>query len=313
MLEHIASGVSSNRRDLLGLMAASLATGVVPAASAATTSKLDFTDPRFNVRAFARMSSTLEAGKTGYVRYTGKAFGLNADGITTPFYGIDGIGALKALPQETGAVRFLFAECAIYTDLKTGEPLERWTNPWTNESVAVWHQRNGPVNYEISPGPSDKVGKFDKPGGGAPPFTLPWIVDGDRAMFALDVASKRPNPLDPKLYPKESAGEFLNISEHSQYMVSTADLANDNLPSLKFFGALQSLKPWHPWMMLGQTPGKVFTRMIAQKVTGPDALAGNVRAFAEKHLPQYMKAPEAWTGQYVTAYDLFKTEFPRGS
>jgi Protein of unknown function (DUF1838) len=311
MLEHIARGVTSSRRDMLGLMASGLAGSVASSAVAADTQKVDFADSRFNVRAFARLSSTLESGKTGYVRYTGKAFGLSAQGVTTPFYGIDGIGAIKALPQESGAIRFLFAEFAIYTDLKSGEPLEQWTNPWSEEKVAVWHQRNGPVNYEISPGPSDKIGKFDKPGGGAPAFTLPWMVDGDRAMFALDVASKRPNPLDPKLYPLESAGEFLHISEHSQYLVSTSDLANSDLPSLKFFGALQSLKPWHPWMKMGQTQGKVFTRMIAQKVEGPEALPANVRAFAERKLPQYMAAPESWTGQYVTAYDLYKQEFPR--
>jgi hypothetical protein len=228
-----------------------------------------------------------------------------------PFYGIEGLGCLRALPQETGAIKFLFAECAIYTDVKSGEPLEAWKNPFTDETVAVWHQRNGPVNYEISPGPSGAVGKFEKAEAGAPPFRLPWIIDGDRAMFALDVTSKRPNPLDPKLYRKESSGEVMHISEHSQYMVSAREIADPNLPSVNFFGALQSLKPWHPWMMMGQRPGKVFTRMVSRKAKGTDALPPKVAAYAEKNLPQFLRAPETWTGQYVTAYDLYKQEFPR--
>jgi hypothetical protein len=310
MLDHLARAALSRRQAVTGAggLAALLAAG--PRAAAADTA-VDFSDPIFNVRAFTKISATLEAGKTGYVHYSGKAFGLNAEGVVTPFYGIEGLGCLRALPQGGGAMRFLFAECAIYTSLKTGQPLETWTNPWTDETLSVWHQRNGPVNYEISPGPSTKLGAFDKSEGASPAFRLPWLIDGDRAMFALDVASKRPNPLDPRLYPRESAGTVLHISEHSQYLVSVAEISDPSIPSVNFFGALQSLKPWHPWMLMGQRPGKVFTRMVARKVKGPDGLPPAVLAYAEKNLAAYLKAPETWTGQYVTAYDLYKSEFPR--
>jgi hypothetical protein len=306
MLDHVLT-TAVGRRRLLSLAGA--AALPLPRASAATPAALD--DPQFNVEAFARLSATLEPGKTGYVHYWGKAFGIDPGGEVTPFYGIDGVGALKALPQPGGAIRFLFAECAIYTDLKTGAPLETWINPWTQATVPVWHQRNGPVNYEISAGPSAKVGAFERAEGGAPPFRLPWSVKGDRAMFALDVASKRPNPLDPALYPEESTGPVLLISEHSEYMVSLKDLLDPTIKSLQFFGALQSLKPWHPWMKLGTRPGKVFTRMLSEKVAGPEALEPRVFAYAQKHLPQYLVAPETWTGEYKSAYDLYKAEFPR--
>jgi len=287
---------------------AALAVAGWPSAALAASAgpPLKFDNPRENVRTMARLTSTLEPGKTGYVRYQGRAFGLFEDGTNAILYDIDGIGALRALPQPGGAIRFLFSEFALYLDPKTGLPLERWANPVTGRTVEVWHQRNGPVNYELAP---DKpmFGNFARadgsPGEG---FQLPWVVRGPFATFALDVVSNRKNPLTPEEWPLESNGATVPTTEHSQYSVLRRDLENQKLLSLPFFATLQSLKPWHPWMLMGQRPGRVFARMVAQKVPGPDVLPKASLDYARANLASWMDAPVDWTGQYVTAQSIYK-------
>ena len=290
----------------LGLGGALAAAPLLPAAAAtppsADLAALD--TPAENVRTMARLTSTLEPGKQGYVRYTGRAYALHADGKNQPMYGIDGIGALRALPQPDGSIRFLFSEFAIYTDLATGKPLERWTNPLGRE-VEVWHQRNGPVNYTLDPAKA-MFGAFARSGPPVQGFQLPWTQIGPFASFAIDAAVDRKNPLSPEEWPLESTGETLPTTEHSQYAVLLSDLADRDRPTLPFFASLQSLKPWHPWMAMGRTPGRVFARLVAQRVSGPEVLPPATLAVAERQLGAFMQAPESWTGAYKTAHAIYK-------
>lgn len=305
--------IEQNRRLLLGSLGAlgtsTLLANPLAAAEANPVSSgagYSFDTPMENVRTMARLTSTLEPGKTGYVRYQGRAFALLENGSNVAIYDIDGIGALRALPQPNGAIRFLFSEFALYLDLKTGLPLERWTNPITGREVEVWHQRNGPVNYEIAP---DKAmfGQFARADGVTNTgFQLPWTIRGPFATFALDVVSNRKNALDPATWPLESSGETIPTTEHSQYSMLLSDLNNPKLLSLPFFATLQSIKPWHPWMLMGQRPGRVFARMVAQKVSGPEVLPTPSLAYAKQHLSAWMEAPAEWTGQYVTAQAIYK-------
>jgi hypothetical protein len=254
----------------------------------------------------ARLTASLDNRGIGYVRYTGKAFGLLPDGSNLPLYDIDGIGALRALPQPDGAYRFLFNEFALYLDPATGLPLESWANPVTGRKVDVWHQRNGPVNYEISPAKA-MLGNFARADGQkVEGFQLPWRVHGPFASFALDAVANRKNPLEPAEWPLESSGPTLPTTEHSQYTMLRRDLENKRLLSLPFVASLQSLKPWHPWMLMGQRPGRVFTRMSAHKVSGPQVLPAPLLSYAQRHLAEFLEPPAAWTGQYVTAQAIYK-------
>ena len=177
----------------------------------------------------------------------------------------------------------------------------------TGRTVDVWPLRNGPVNYAIAP---DKAmfGAFARAdGASASGFQLPWDVNGPFATFSLDVVANRKNPLDPATWPLESSGATLPTTEHSQYVMLRRDLENRRLLSLPFHATLQSLKPWQPWMLMGQRPGRIFTRSIARKVEGPEVLSPAVLAFARANLAPWMQAPDKWTGEYVTQQAIYKS------
>lgn len=292
-------------RSLFGAAAAATMIGMAPAARAA--GKLNLDDPVDSVKAFTRLTASLDPSVETFTRYEGKAFALDSKGASIPLYGIEGIGALRTLPHEKGIIRFMMAECAIYTDLASGEVLTQWKNPLSEQTVDVWHQRNGPVNFEIDPAKAS-FGAFTRTGTAAPGFQLPWEFAGDEATYALDVIANRKNPMDPNVWKRESPGETLYSSEHSQYWTSRKALEDASLPSIEYRAALQSLKDWHPWMLLGDMPGKIFTRMTSRKVAGVSALSKPVRDYAEKNLAPFLSAPKSWTGAYTTAYSLYMKE-----
>ncbi|MEO0412839.1 MAG: DUF1838 family protein [Pseudomonadota bacterium] len=272
-------------------------------ASTKTSSAFDFEDPAKNVAVMARLAGDMSGERAGHVHYSGRAFGTLPGEPIVPLYGIEGMSSTKTLPVEDGKFRFLFSEFAIYTDLETGKPLSKWTNPYTNETLPVWHQRNGPVNFALSP-KMNAFGGFNATQA-APAFRLPWRMIDGTASFALDVTSKRKNPLLPEKWPRESSGATMFVSEHSQYFVSPVDLANDAITDLSFHASLQSNKPWHPWMMMGQQPGGVFARLYARKVPGIEALDPSVAEVASTHLASFVEAPAEWTGTYKTAHSIY--------
>ena len=260
-------------------------------------------DPAANVRAMARLAGDVEPGQTGRVRYVGRAFGYAPGEPIRPLYGIDGLGSTRIEMQEDGSARFLFSEFAVYTDLETGEPLTEWTNPFTGRTVPVWHQRNGPVNFTLRPD-MNAFGAFQATES-APAFRLPWRIENGKATFALDVVSTRPNPLSVEEWPLESSGPEMHVSEHSAYVVEPELLADQSVTSLPFNAALQSLKPWHPWMLMGQRPGRVFARLNATKVAGLSGIDPRAAAFARENLADFIEAPESWTGAYNAAHGIY--------
>ncbi|MGB6230819.1 MAG: DUF1838 family protein [Litorimonas sp.] len=252
----------------------------------------------------ARLAGDLDPAKVGRVHYSGRVFGIVPGEPVRALFGIEGMGTNRIQSMDDGTQRFMFSEFAQYTDLDTGEPLDRWTNPWTEQELDVWHQRNGPVNFALSPA-MNAFGAFEAVDT-APAFRLPWVEHGDISAFALDVVSNRPNALDPAEWPRESTGETLHISEHSQYFVKTEHLVNPSMTSLPFHAALQSNKPWHPWMMMGTRPGKLYTRMVATKVDGLEALPASVAAYARANLSEFLEPAKTFSRQYRTAYSIYK-------
>lgn len=286
-----------------GLAACTTGGMVEPRSARSRGSGFDYRDPLSNVRAMARLAGDLTPNGIGRVHYSGRAFAIVPGEPVRPLYGIEGLGSTRIEPVENNQYRFLFSEFAIYTDLATGRPLDSFANPMTRETVPVWHQRNGPINFALRP-EMNAFGAFDAVDQ-QPAFRLPWVVDGDTASFALDVTSARRNPLPPARWPRESSGEMMHLSEHSQYFVAASELADPGQTSLSFHAALQSNKPWHPWMLMGQRPGYVFTRMTARKVAGLDALPAPVAAYARANLNDWLEPPASWTGSYRSAHAIY--------
>lgn len=300
----------SDRRAFLGI---GLAAAAAVPAIAAGQKKIDLTDPVDHVNIFRKFSASAEDGAEVIVHYSGVTFGMVDDTTAIPLYGMEGISPVRSYRLPDGTVRYLAREIAQFTDLATGNVLESWKNPFSEETVEVWPLRNGPLNYAISPNtPVDSGGwkMLTKPPGPSPSkgFYVPVFVEGDDLIMALDAQATRKSPLQPAEWPRESNGPNLVYSEHNTWKAKLADIENPDLHTIPVFAAWHSIKPWRPWMLMGQKPGRIYNHLRARKLTRLEDAPKKLLAYNEKHFPDFLSAPTEWTGAYEDDWTHFKRQ-----
>jgi len=299
-----------HRRGFISLAAGltALAASSTGDAAAAKTG-IDLTDPETHLNLFRKMSASTQDGEEVLIHYQGTVFGMVEDTVAVPLYGLQGLSPCRTFRLPDGTIRFLACEIGLFTDLATGQVIDSWRNPFTEETVEVFHLRNGPINYALTPqSPVDTNGwklltkPHDRPASG---FYIPATIEGEELFLALDAQARRKNPLDPAKWKRESSGAEVIYSEHNTWRARLADLTNPRITAAHIFAAWHSMKPWRHWMLMGQRPGRIYNHLRARKIPSLDQAPANIRAHAEKHFPEFLKAPPVWTGAYQDDWKHF--------
>lgn len=164
-------------------------------------------------------------------------------------------------------------ELMYYLDPETGNVLDRWTNPWTQERVPVVHVANRLVQHELGP--------------------VSFTSAGGRVSVVLDIPVFYPNPLAQRadtreLSPAEhyQAGEFFAFETDA---AAFADRATPTVPALSI--VWHRVGPWLPWMSMGTRPGYLVYSAHGRKLHGLDELPAPVRDDIDARLPLYREAP----------------------
>ena len=118
----------------------------------------------------------LDESKQKYGWFKGYIMAVRPNKPIVDCVGIEGFGVSRLEQQADGSYAKILREVGLYTDLRTGEVLEEWKNPMTNETVKVHPIANDPFNYVIEdyfPQPPQFGGlNTEKPP--RIPFILPW-------------------------------------------------------------------------------------------------------------------------------------------
>jgi hypothetical protein len=300
----------SRRHLILGGLGAGALAATTGSASTGPGSALDLSTPQARLRVFRKLQGSEVDGEASMMHYSGVTFGSVAPAQLEPLYGMEGLTFLRSFLQPDGSVRWLANEVAVFTDLSTGEVLDQWRNPYTDEVVDVWHLRNGPLNYSVSPTAEMTGGwRLLRPiPEGASGFYVPASVVGDKLIVTVDGQASRRNPLSPEEWPRESSGERLVYSEHNTWVAPLAGLASRDVPSPEITGAWHSLKPWRAWMLMGTTPGHIYSHLVARKIASLDEAPRAVVNYVRRAFPEFLSAPAEWTGSYRDDWSYFKEQ-----
>lgn len=316
MTSQFIADLMTNRREAMGGIAAVMLAGAASAQAAEpkkTGSRaLDFTDSRDNLYAFGKITSSYEKPVIG--GYHGIQYARIGNQRLIPLFGYAGVGVgMVEFDEKAGTLKRKSRETAFFTDLKTGEPLEQWKNPFTDEVLDVFHFYNPSlagvaglempaiVLGEASDAPTlfndgsvfpDKSGKI--------PFRMPLMQFGaDDVLMSWDYCHDYANPVDPAGWPKASIGTRSTPSEHFTYYVSKRELEDRDLPTVRSRGAFARQSNWWPWMKMGghkYQDGILVSRMFTHKGLGGTAdVMPQVLKYLEKHAPQYLEAPADFT------------------
>jgi hypothetical protein len=317
----------------LGGMGLALASGAGWAAAPAVLGgerRLDLANPRDNLYAFGKIWAGYDEPVIGafhglmYARIPGKRL--------VPLFDYTGTGIMQAKVDSNGDLLIKSRETGYFADLRTGEVLEHWDNPFTGERCEVYHFYNDILGGRLT----DEIPKFLAGGNnesptlmnegtafpdenGRFPFLLPFRLFGDDLLLSWDYAHEYANPVTPEGWPSYSTGPTVTPSEHFVFNVSLDALADRSLPTVRMHAGFTRLSESWPFMRMGVAKQKevrelvLFGRMHSHKgLKGYGDVPPKVLAYIEKHAPEYLTLPAGWpdTNARLETWKAFAMDVP---
>ncbi len=307
-----------NRRDVL-CGAAGLVTAAAVLGSGEASAKpvarvpLNFDDPVYCREFLARIEADTAPGKFVSGMATGIVHGVRDGEAVKPLFGFEVFSSTRVLKQPDGSYQRLCRELVFYKDLKTGQLMDEWDNPYTGERVRVVDIANDPFNYVISeyfPEPPSYGGlNTEKPP--RRPLKVKWeLMNGNTVAVDQDIHLYYRNALDPAKWPRESAGPMNRVSELFRIFIRLEDAENPKLTHFPHSGVWSRITPWLPWMLMGQAPGHIFY-MGRYASIKPEEAHPAVLARVKERYPSYLVAPEKWVDpSYSSLENYARTQQP---
>ena len=229
----------------MGALGAGLGAGPAKAGLSGNVKPLDLQDPKDNVYGFTKLWFGL--GEPVLGAYHGVQYALIGKNRLKPVFGYVGGGHMQGKILDNGHARIRGKEIGFFTDLTTGEILESWKNPWTEESVKPFNFYNPKVRGEIGlEMPRFQFGTEEDEatlmneadvksmGDGPIPFLLPWQRFGDQYILAWDYAHEYTNPVSADKWPKASTDPRINPSEHFVFYTPQGKMDDRSEPLVPF-------------------------------------------------------------------------------
>jgi hypothetical protein len=267
---------SFSRRTLLHGATALTGLGLLGPANSrsATTDSIDFGNPADNVRTFAKLAGSVNSEAVHYF-YSGTIFGMTPV-ESQPLFRYSGVMKYVWRPTSDGSYRYRMYDSGYYADLDTGQLLEEFTNPYTQEVVRPLHPRAGPYDFI------------------AKPELLDWRRSGDEIWTADSAGLQLPNKLDPAEWPLGSTGKVLNFRYEFGFRGKVSDLQRGDVASAPCLQYFSEISPWYPFLRMGKRPGFNFWSLQGKKIDSLSDISSETLAYFEKHEPGFFDTDTPW-------------------
>ncbi|WP_376796053.1 DUF1838 family protein [Thermogemmatispora sp.] len=257
---------------------------------------LDLSQPEHLLRAFVKTRASL-IDEEVVCWWSGHVYSLVPGEASRLLFAVEGYNICRCRPVADGYEQ-LSREMMLYLDPQQRAILERWTNPFTGEEVEVIPVWNDPVNQRY---------RLGGPQGALPLQVTP--LEAGRICLALDILLAYPSPLPRALYPRYSQSDLYQGAELFQFFVRRQDLEDEGLLSAPCEIAWTRIGPWLPWMAMADRPGWLLYQCRGCKLAGGyAALPAWLRAYVERHQPDYQHAPQEWRSPNESSWSYFKKQ-----
>lgn len=286
-----------SRRAAFGLAAggvstASLAAGSATGSTAAFVRGLNFADPADVLTARVKTIGSLESGAETFHYMIGTVFAVFDDGAKLePLFGVSGAFAIRTEKESNTVWRQMVHQVITYFDLATGEVMESWRNPFSDETVRVVNFATRLDSRLIARDETLIETKTSR-------VRQWWTIQGGNAVQHSELQSRKPNPITPEKFPRESSGAIYVKNQNAQRYANYGALSDPARASVAYVEESQRFGPWYPWMLMGAAPGRLFNQLHQGKVETQAQIPGPAVAYAAKNFPAYLSAPKEWTGEF---------------
>ncbi len=265
---------SLTRRGFTFALASSAAVGLAPITTRAKD-LIGGVSPSERLETMIRIMGRTDGGVA--IRWTHGVLAGVVEQETTQLLGISQQVFTRHRRREDGGFDAVYLELVYFTDLKSGEVLEEWSNPYTDRKVTVPAQVLGPTPIQI---PLDlKVINEPYPMEGI--VNTHWLEPlptlGDDVSFNERIDSYVP--------PMTEGGAPLKFHEVFAFRASSASLRNTNSPHVAATVDKFNVISWRPWMEMSDVDGVTMSRGAGRVIADYEYLPSDLAAKNEAHFP----------------------------
>ena len=226
------------------------------------------------------------------------------------FTGFSCAKLLPSLPGEDPGYRKILNEIGFYTDLKTGEILEEWYNPYFDEKVRVVPIANPAFNHTITDFhiQPPTYGGLNTEAPPKRPFLLNWERRNNDLSLASRINLYYPAALQPDKWPRESGSKFNQVTENFLYALNWDEIQNPDVTSISARGTWMRTTPWLPWMLMGQTPGHCSYSCFFGSEDTIEYADEHALEYAAKHYPEYLDVNSTWGMPMLSSLEMYARE-----
>jgi hypothetical protein len=263
--------------------------------------QLDLSKPADNLEAFVKMRASLNLEEETVYYWTGRIYSYVPGERSVPLFDLEAYNIAR-IQAIDGGYSMLTREVAIYRDIQTGEILERWYNPFINDTVQVVQVWNDPVNQSYL-----LKGRF---GDWGVPYTS--MGNGRVTMFS-DIFLLYPSPLKVEVYPENSRSDMYQAAELFQFFIDEKELLDPATRNIYSEVGWTRFSDFLPWMRMGDKPGFLVyqCRGFKDPKASFDSLPKDLKDYVLKHQPQFSQAPTNFESPNMTSWKYFKEKFPK--
>ncbi len=276
---------------------------------------LDLTTPRGNREAYARLMANLDMTKTKYGWYSGVVLGVRPGEAVRDLVGFCGFSCAKLLPNDgpDGGYKKVLVEVGYYTDLRSGEIIEEWRNPYFNETVKIVPIANDPFNHTITDfrPEAPTYGGLNQVRRERTPFILPFTRRGSTLNLFSSINLFYPSALRPAIWRRENGNPMAQVTEAFSYQIPWADMQDRRKTSVEYTGTWNRITPWLPWMLMGTTPGNCNYTAFMGAYDDINRIDRRVLDYTAKNFPKFLEAPERWTEPSHSSLEWYsRSQYP---
>lgn len=267
-------------------------------AQSASADPLDLDTPEGALEAMRKVQCSTIDGKDVTYYWFGRAYSRRMGERDKLLFKVEGMNVRSCVtvtdPEKGLGYKLVSREILLYKDPKTGEVLSTWENPWTGETVDVYHVANDPVNHS-----SYVTGRDGKP------YTFAGDVLGDKYQMSFTVPLFYPNVLASN-YQKQVGGVY-HATEMFNFLGDVDDLVSEDTDTARVAVGWARMSDWLPWMNMQGREGIIYMHTAGRKLESWDELSDTMKNEIYTHYPEYTTAPPDMDDRKnVTSWEYYR-------
>lgn len=269
----------------LGSLGVASATSTPSRAAQSSPSQLDLARPGDRLRAMVRLRGA-ESGPF-WLLIEGQVYGRDPVSVMKPLFNFTALLRMRYRRVDDDRYAFDQRESAHYTDLRTGEPIGEFHNPFKDETNLAVGYISPVFSYHFGLDGTTSPTRPDHSG------DLPHALTQQGGL--LQTTERRslsyPTRLDLDKFPEASRSttrHSVDIATFRAPREDVLDLSNDFVQSAVDFVADTE---WPFWMFMGDRPGNAWWLGHGAKFRATDDLPADLRRRVEQVHPGFLADP----------------------